>query len=105
MFKFVYNVIWLPIFCNPSVHRAYKYRRVSYSWFHENCSFSINSFNEHYLFIAQYAQAAQGTIFRHHSVDKLVPQRNNNKGEEIILFREELMYAEEQEISASIEER
>ena len=42
---------------------------LTYRWYHENGSFSVNSFNEHYLSISQYTtQVAEGTVFRKHMV-------------------------------------
>ena len=61
---------------------------IYYCWFHENGSFSVHSFNEHYL-VSIYpmysSQVAEGTVFRKHIVlichnkMKHVQSNNNQK--------------------------
>ena len=52
-----------------SGQKKFYIKLVIYRWYHENGSFSVNSFNEHYLSISQYTtQVAEGTVFRKHVV-------------------------------------
>ena len=41
-----------------------------YSWFHENCSFSVQCtlINKHYLSIPEWTQVAGGTVIRKHTI-------------------------------------
>ena len=44
------------------------YDDIRYSWFHENGSFSVHSFNGYNLSIPEYTLVAEATVFRKHTV-------------------------------------